>query len=400
MTGPRSDAIAAFYDRHPYPPPADDLARVGRRPDRVAHHRVWPGRRPDTVARILVAGCGTSQAARHALRHPSAEVVGIDVSTTSIDHTRRLIARHDIDNLRVERLPIEEARVLPDRFDHVVCTGVLHHLADPATGLRELASVLAPEGALTLMVYAPFGRFGVSLIQSYCRLLGIRPEPDEVADLVGALRELPVGHPMSRLLRETRDFHDDDALADALLNPRERSYTVDQLLELIDGAGLRFGRWSRQAPYLPDCGSMSDTPHFEQVMALPERSRYAAMELYRGTIDRHTMIAFRRDDARSGHIDWSDIGGAVPIADPAAIAVDDRTRLPEGVAAALINRVHSSSDVVLFADADELAWFRSIDGTSCVSELGIPTPFVHRLWRHDLVVLDTAGSPAADSGPS
>lgn len=398
MTDPRSDAVAAFYDRHPYPPPVDDLARVPRAPDRAAHHRIWPGRRPDSVRRVLVAGCGTSQAARHALRNPSAEVVGIDVSATSVDHTRRLIDRHEITNLQVRLLPIEEAATLGIRFDHIVCTGVLHHLADPADGLRALAEVLAPGGAITLMVYAPFGRFGVSLIQVYCRLLGVRAEADEIDDLVGALRELPVGHPMSRLLRQTRDFRDDDALADALLNPRERTYTVDELYELLDSTGLRFGRWSRQAPYLPDCGSMSETPHRERVLALPDRAQAAAMECYRGTIDRHTVIAFHAGDDSSGHIAWSDVAAAVPIVDPAAIAVDDDSRLPAGVAAALINRGHTSSDVVLFADADELASFRAIDGRGSVSELGIPAPLVERLWRHDLVVLDTTPASAPDSG--
>jgi SAM-dependent methyltransferase len=308
VTDLRSDPITAFYDRHPYPPPVRDLDHlVARVVDgserRVAHHLIWPERPIDTVTSVLVAGCGTSQAARHALRRPDARVVGIDVSAASIAHTRRLAERHRLDNLTVHRLPIERVDELGERFDHVVCTGVLHHLADPTVGLRCLRDVLAPGGAITLMVYAPYGRTGVYLMQDHCHRLGVTTSPDDLADLVATLRELPLGHPLSRLLREARDFVDDGALADTLLNPRDRAYAVPALFELLDGAGLRFGRWSRQAPYLHDCGAISETPHAARIANLPEVEQYAALELFRGTITRHTLIAFDANDPTS--VGWT-----------------------------------------------------------------------------------------------
>ena len=56
-------------------------------------------------------------------------------------------------------------------FDYIDCCGVLHHLPDPAEGLRALLSVLAPGGGLGLMVYAPHGRTGVYMLQDALRLL-------------------------------------------------------------------------------------------------------------------------------------------------------------------------------------------------------------------------------------
>ena len=50
-------------------------------------------------------------------------------------------------------------------FDQIVCTGVLHHLADPDVGLSALRSVLKPDGAMQLMVYAPYGRTGIYMLQ-------------------------------------------------------------------------------------------------------------------------------------------------------------------------------------------------------------------------------------------
>lgn len=389
------DPIASFYERHPYPPPIADLgpraSQIGDRRDaRVAHHLIWPDRPLGSVTSVLVAGCGTSQAVRHALRHPDARVVGIDVSSGSLEHTRVLAARSGVANLELHRLAIEDVGSLAERFDHVVCTGVLHHLDDPATGLRALRDALAEQGAIKLMVYATHGRVGVTMLQEYCRRLGVTTSADDLADLVATLRELPLGHPLGRLLRETRDFADDGALADALCNPRERSYDVPALFELIESAGLRFGRWERQAPYLPDCGSVSETPHSARIAALEPAEQYAAVELFRGTIARHTAILFDAADTTSGRLDPAspDAADWVPIAVPTAVVVTDR--LPHGVAAALLNRAHVDTDLVLFVDRHGLDTFQAIDGRRTVGDLGQGSAeLVERLWRHDLVAIDT-----------
>ena len=46
------------------------------------------------------------------------------------------------------------------------------------------------------------------------------------------------------------DFADAAAMADALLHPRDRAYSVPQFYEFLENAYLEFGRWIRQAPYL------------------------------------------------------------------------------------------------------------------------------------------------------
>ena len=393
-TGPRMDVIEEFYDRHPYPPPATDLDAVAPRDplaQRAAFHLVWPDRPYVERDRTLVAGCGTTQAARHAMLRGKAEVVGIDVSSTSLEHSQQLARRHSLDNLTLRRLAIEDVGDLGQTFDHIVCTGVLHHLADPVAGLRALGEVLAPGGAITLMVYAPYGRAGVYLLQDYCRRLGITTESHDLADLVATLREIPTGHPISRLLRESPDFRDDDALADALLNPRDRAYAVPELLGLLDEAGLRLGRWARQAPYLPDCGSMSETPHAARIAALPLPEQFAALELFRGTIARHTVIAFSAADEASGRLDFADPASPQwrPIRVPTAIAVEER--LPPGAAAALLNRAHTATDLVMFVTKAELEMFRRIDGARAIGDLGADAlAFVERLFRHDLVVIDAS----------
>jgi SAM-dependent methyltransferase len=215
---------------------------------------------------------------RYALR---SQVIGIDVSTTSVEKTETLKRKYSHDNLQVHQLPVERATELGHRFAHVVCTGVLHHLPDPDASLRALRDVLAPSGAMQLMVYAPYGRAGVYLLQAYCRQLGVGSSAPEIRHLAASIRALPPDHPLVPLLRNAPNFRDEASLADAPLNPQDRPYSVPQLFDFIGRAGLQFGRWVRQAAYLRQCGALATSPHQPLLARLPARAPYAALELLR-----------------------------------------------------------------------------------------------------------------------
>src|SRR5271156_2585989 len=218
--------VQNFYDRYPYPRPADNLEQYRRlwqdpHRRRADYHLFWPTQPYREDPFILIAGCGTSQAAKYALRWPSAQVTGIDFSATSMRHTEELKRKYNLTNLQVHQLPIEQVNDLGISFDQIVCTGVLHHLADPDAGLGALRSVLKPDGAMHLMVYAPYGRTGIYLLQEFCRRIGIPASDDGICDLIAALRSLPPAHPLEHLLRNTPDFRQNAALADALLHPQD-----------------------------------------------------------------------------------------------------------------------------------------------------------------------------------
>jgi SAM-dependent methyltransferase len=395
------DRVTAFYHEFPYPPPVDDIKAYRARWDdarrRAESCLLWPGEPYRESHSILVAGCGTTQAARYAVRWPGASVVGIDVSDTSIEFTQGLKARHGLSNLEVRRLTVERVAELAASFDHVVCTGVLHHLADPDAGLRALRQVVRPSGALSLMVYAPYGRTGVYMIQEYCRRLGIENTAGEIRDLAETLATLPPDHPLVPLLRNSPDFATPAGLADALLHPSDRAYSVPQLFDYLGGAGFAFGRWVRQAPYLPWCGAIAASPHAQRLQALALKEQFAAMELARGTMVRHALIAYRDDDVERAAIDfegdaWRDF---VPIRVPDTIAVSDRA-LPAGASAVLINPNHSYTDLYLPIDERQRALFDAIDGKQTIGEICArigsngARSFFERLWRWDQAVFDVS----------
>jgi len=409
MNSEALDAVGAFYTAHPYPPPVDNLDRArdewrDANRHRADFHLLWPDRPYRADLDILVAGCGTWQAAKYAVCRPEARVTGIDVSTTSLDHTEQLRRKYSLTNLETEQRSIEEVGGLGNRYDLIVCTGVLHHLADPDTGLHALRSVLKPEGVVYLMVYAPYGRAGVYLLQDYCRRLGIGTSDEAIDELMSVIRALPQQHPLWALLRGSRDAANADALADALLNPRDRSYSVPQLLDFIDRSGLTFSRWFTQAPYLPQCGAIAATAHAGRLQGLPERERYAAMELWRGTFASHTVVLCR-NDAGAEHarvtFDGDRWSGFVPIRLPGVVCV--RERVPAGATAVLLSRYHTHPDLIVPVAADEERMIDAIDGRRSLGEIvrmtgGDPArsrAFFEKLFWYDQIVFDVSQTAGA-----
>ena len=394
--------VSAFYERHPYPPPVDDLQAYRQvwddRRRRADSHLFWPAEPYRDDRSILVAGCGTTQAAHYAVRWPRARVIGIDVSAWSLAFTQELKHKHALTNLEVRELAVEDAAKLGERFEHVVCTGVLHHLPDPNAGLWALHNVLAPNGALNMMIYAPYGRAGIYMLQDYCRRLGIGGTEPEIRDLAASLKALPPDHPLAPLLRNSPDFADRAGMADALLHPRDRSYSVPQLLDFLDRNGLVLGRWVRQAPYLPWCGALASTPHQSRLAGLPADAQYAAIELFRGTMVRHAFVAYRMDQlAQGAHVNFDGDAwlGYTPIRLPDTIVVRDR--LPPGAAAVLINRNHVYTDLYLPIDARQERLLAAIDGERTITAIcrapgdrSLGRAFFQQLWRWDQVVFDTS----------
>ncbi len=350
---------------------------------------------------------GSVRPVRHAagecLLFSAYPTAGVDVRRSK--HTRDLRRKYNLENLELQKLPIERVREMGRSFDLVVCTGVLHHLPDPDAGLCALRDVLRAGGAMRLMVYARYGRDGIYMMQEYCRLLEVGTSETDLQTLGAALRALPPDHPISGLLRRSKDFCRPEAMADALLHPQDRAYTVPEVYAWLDRCGISFGRWTEQAPYLAHCGILARSPHGPRLAALPSRQQHAAVELFRGTMVSHSFIAYRDDSADESQPitfagdRWRDY---VPIALPWTVCV--RERLPPGSVAVLINRSHTFTDLILTVDSFEDGLLGSIDGKRTLGEiLEIASRehdferralvFFERLWQYDQIVFDASTIP-------
>ena len=253
---PRADVVSRQYERYRYPRPIQDLevwlANSWEWFDPSHAHRVlWPDREHKPNLDILIAGCGTNQAAVFAFTNPDAKVVAVDISQPSLDHQQYLKDKHGLSNLELHRLPIEELPTLGLDFDLIVSTGVLHHLADPQAGMNAVASCLRADGAMGVMLYAKNGRIGIELLQSVFRDLDLSQNDASIALVRQTLSLLPAEHPVKSYLKIAPDLQFDAGLVDTFLHGRERSYTVDDCIDLVTSAGLVFQGWFNNAPYYP-----------------------------------------------------------------------------------------------------------------------------------------------------
>lgn len=398
-----ADPIYEFYTNNPVPPPNDLEQRremwLDENVHRAEYHLLWPHKEYRADLDVLVAGCGTWQAAMHAFCHPEAHVVAIDISPASLGYTRELAQKYGLNNLELRQLSIEDVSELDHQFDQIICTGVLHHMADPDAGLRALRSVLNPDGAMLLMVYGLYGRTGIYLIQEYCRRVDVGTSEKELTDLIEVLQQLPKFHPLLEAQGGSRQFPNSPMTVDALLNPRDRAYSVPQLFDFVEGNGLSLTRFYSQAAYLPQCGLIATTPHAERLAALPEREQYIEMELWRGRMKSHTFVAHRSDsysDELKVCFDDERYLHYVPFRLHWTTCIEEN--LPPGSAGALLNKTHLYPDLFLLVDAKEKQIYEAIDGRRSIGQI-VDTvegfgprarDFFQKLWWFDQVVFDTS----------
>jgi SAM-dependent methyltransferase len=359
---PKADVVSRQYERWRYPEPIQDLEAWLRNNwqwfDPSHSHRVfWPDRHYKPDLDILIAGCGTNQAAVFAFTNRDANVLAVDVSQPSLDHHQHLKDKYGLWNLELRLLPIEELPTLGRDFDLVVSTGVLHHLADPVAGMKALAACLRPDGVIAVMLYAKYGRVGVELMESVFRDLGLGQDDASVRAVKEAISLLPADHPVQGYLKTSGDSRYDAYLVDTFLHGRARNYSVEECLDIVDSAGLVFQDWLLKAPYYHHDLLTPTSEFYPALSALPEAKLWSVMERMRTSNASHFFMACHPGRPKESYtIDFSTI---------ACLDYVPRTRLRCGVAGTEIFRPRWRMSL----NPAQLPFVQNVDGRRTIGEI-------------------------------
>lgn len=241
IADPTSAEVQAMYEENPYP----RLVGLHRRPPTPLGALLRATlRRPDLSVPwegpidVLVAGCGTGQhALSTATRTAEARVLAVDLSRASLARAQRLAEAAGLTNTRFAQADILALDALEARFHVVESVGVLHHLADPAAGLRVLRDRLLPGGLMQIGLYSERGRREVVAARALIAERGWPATPDGVREARRALMALPDDHP-ARPVVWSPDFYSVSGCRDLLFHVCEHRFTPLQLGELLDQQGL------------------------------------------------------------------------------------------------------------------------------------------------------------------
>jgi SAM-dependent methyltransferase len=121
---------------------------------------------PFVGPRLLEVGCGVGSIL--AQLSPRELVMGIDVEDELVAFARhRFSDRHGYEFATLDISALSEqsrATLMQHRFDTILCINVLEHVMDDTAAIKAMADVLAPGGALLLLVpahpalYGPYDR--------------------------------------------------------------------------------------------------------------------------------------------------------------------------------------------------------------------------------------------------
>ncbi len=301
------DEVRAQYEALPYPPrdPRDEAIRlITGTPSHILeiNHYLFSGRlnfmRP---FRALVAGAGTGDACimlaqQLADRRCPGEVVYLDISTASRQICEARAKARGLRNINFLTGSLLDLPSMPiGQFDYIDCTGVLHHLPDPAAGMRALSSVLHQEGGVGVMLYGEYGRSGVYPLQELLRTLA--PLSMALEDRIAMAKRLIRFLPTTNLFRRNPYLNDhvtggDAGLYDLLLHSQDRAFAVPEINAMAQQAGLRIVAFLEPVRYEP-ATYMSDPIIARQASSLPLIERATFAERLAGNLRTHVFYATR-----------------------------------------------------------------------------------------------------------
>jgi len=242
-----SARVAGMYEDNPYPRWASGLTILnpaGRPLEeffRLVESPVWQRRPTLPVHSILVAGCGTGlQPLSLAVAMPRARILAIDITCRSLAYAQMMAERYLVTNVEFQRRDILALPPSGEQFDMVDCVGVIHHMRDPAAGLRALLACLRRGGLLRLGVYSRSGR--AAIVRFRASQPKPRTDPATLRTIRHGIVEAGDDGPYPDLLK-FRDFYSLSGFRDLLLHEQECQFTIPELRALLAAHGLTFLRF-------------------------------------------------------------------------------------------------------------------------------------------------------------
>ncbi|HUC52116.1 MAG TPA: tetratricopeptide repeat protein [Xanthobacteraceae bacterium] len=234
---------------------------------------VQPGilaRRPEPIADVLVAGCGTGFFTLGFARKASqARFLAIDLSLSSLSYAKRMANSFGVTNIEFAQADLMKLGSLGRTFDFIDSSGVLHHMADPWAGWRALLSLLRPDGIMQVGLYSETARQNVVAARALIAERGYRPIPEDIR----RLREIVAASndDLLKSISQWGDFFTMSECRDLLFHPQEHRTSLPEIKRFLSANDLRF------AGFIVDAlTSDRFTRRYPEIVSLADKARFDA----------------------------------------------------------------------------------------------------------------------------
>jgi len=254
--------------------------------------------------RVLIAGGGTGDSTVYLaeqLKDTDAEIVYLDFSKNSMKIAQERAKNRGLKNItwiNDSILNVPDLKI--GKFDYIQCSGVLHHLESPDAGLKVLSDSLTEKGGMGIMVYAQYGRTGVYQIQEIMRMVneGVQSRQEEVKNGWEVINALPQTNWYSRGKDLLADHvnHGDVGMYDMFLHKQDRAYTVPEIYEFVEKAGLNFVEFnSAHSRVILNIGNYIKNPELlKHLKKMDKVKQQAICEIMSGAIIKHSFYVSKK----------------------------------------------------------------------------------------------------------
>lgn len=222
------DKIRSFYNEFPFPGfEVDQYYSVASLYDKASPYVKILDRQMPSGVRVLDVGCGTGQLAA-LLSIPNRQVLGVDLSESSIALANSLKQRLHLPNVTFSQGNLFDIKLPEQRFDYVLCNGVLHHTHDPYSAFVKLCCWVKPGGYIIIGLYNTYGRLFTKARGLLFRLFG-STLGDRLTKLDYFLRR-----------EDLPDVQKRAWFFDQYRNPYETVQTIDEVLGWFRKNGIEY----------------------------------------------------------------------------------------------------------------------------------------------------------------
>ncbi len=222
--GDVTEVVKKFYETHPFPnyEEHDSVRSLITYSERSIYAKLLAQQIPYN-ANVLEVGCGTGQLSNF-LGIACRTVVGADLCLNSLRLAETFRREQNLSRVRFVQMNLFRPSFAPQKFDVVLCNGVLHHTSDPRGGFKRILRLVRPGGHIIIGLYNRYGRLMHDARRTVFRATGGR-----LKWLDPQLRTLEQGH-----AKQSAWF------ADQYQHPHESKHTFDEVLSWFEQEGIEF----------------------------------------------------------------------------------------------------------------------------------------------------------------